>query len=142
MEQQPIVAPEDLEGDAPPAPPVRKLKGTPVEYQHPAVAERLDLSAALGSGVSPVRVCGAALALSWPYLRRKLQANRITYRGDVPSYGGKAVEWLISQGIPYSEIDPAAADALTRALSDIPGTKSAVEAAAGNFGPETGSGTT
>lgn len=103
-----------------------------------SVAERYDLLYANQEGsIQEPRLFACALAVCWPYLRRRLQKGGKLYRGDVARYGGDAFELLIKGGTDLTGIMVWGKHALDLCAVDLPGldvprTRKEIEAAVGN----------
>ena len=99
MDAPPTPPPEPDATNAPEAqPPAVTVKGQPVRLAAPAsLTMAFEVRDALL--VSHQRAYAAALGLCWPKLARK-----VPYRFDVLPYGGRVLDYLLDQGVPYHEV--------------------------------------
>lgn len=86
-----------------------------------SLAERYEVLGAEGQGVAPTRIFALALALCWPRLRRELQREGHRYDGRPADFGGRVLDHLLGNGVPFAEIVTAGRQALELCARDLPG---------------------
>lgn len=86
-----------------------------------STTERYDVVAANGEGMGKHRIYATALAFTWRWLRRKLQSERIVFKGNIALFSQQALDWLLGQGVTYQELAGAGDYALLIIGTDLPG---------------------
>jgi hypothetical protein len=104
--------PDDIEPTAPPK--LSKLMGWDLDLTPPAsLAERWDITGAAQDAPDNqvmIRVCAAALGVSWGRFRRNGKAPK--YSGRVLDYGGKVLDFCLAGGASLADIVTAGGYAL------------------------------